>query len=32
MADLVYLALVVAVVGILLAAYSLRSGKAPWKY
>jgi len=32
MADLVYLALVVAVVGILLAAYSLRNGKAPWKY
>ena len=30
--DLVYLALVVAVVGIVLAAYSVRSGKAPWKY
>jgi len=30
--DLVYLALVVAVVGIVLAAYSARSGKAPWKY
>ncbi|HEV2389955.1 MAG TPA: Ig-like domain-containing protein, partial [Nitrososphaerales archaeon] len=32
MADLVYLALGVAVVGILLVAYSLRNSKAPWKY
>jgi subtilase family serine protease len=30
--DIVYLALAVAVVAIVLAAYSVRSGKAPWKY
>ena len=32
MADLLYLALFIAVVAIALAAYSVRSGKAPWKY
>ena len=30
--DLVYLALIAAVVGIAIAAYAVRSGKAAWKY